>query len=311
MEESLCEAMLSVESPTLNIDDLYWTYIANCVFNAYFSYTAIMMNILTIHAMRNSSSLPKTLKTLLLSLAVSDLGVGLLAQPFYSALVEVTLWSKKNKVDCFTIVASFITAAVFAIPSFLGVMALSVDRFLAVHLHLRYQELVTHKRVVAVVISMWLTSPLILLIYFTTWIPKDISLAVIVCLGILCLVITALLNFKIYLAARRHKIQIQALQLQEQTTQDGTMTTFASIRKSALGTFYVYLVFIMCYFPRACNWAFVLLYGTTTTAKAFSLYSWTLMFLNSSLNPVIYCWKIRQIRLSIMNIVRSIFPTRN
>ena len=30
-------------------------------------------------------------------------------------------------------------------------MAVSVDRFLAVHLHLGYQELVSHKRVVAVV----------------------------------------------------------------------------------------------------------------------------------------------------------------
>ena len=35
-----------------------------------------------------------------------------------------------------------------------GVAAVTVDRFLAIHLHLRYQELVTHKRVVAVVI--WL-----------------------------------------------------------------------------------------------------------------------------------------------------------
>ena len=48
----------------------------------------------------------------------------------------------------------------FCLASFLGVVApaVSVDRFLAIHLHLRYQELVTHKRVVAVVISIWLLS---------------------------------------------------------------------------------------------------------------------------------------------------------
>ena len=68
-------------------DRLYSTYIANCVLNVFSSYTAIMLNILTIHAMRKTSSLPKTLKTLLLSLAVSDLGVGLLVQPFYIALL--------------------------------------------------------------------------------------------------------------------------------------------------------------------------------------------------------------------------------
>jgi len=55
------------------------------VFNAFSAYTAIMLNILSIHAMRKTSSLPKPLKTLLLSLAVSDLGVGLLAQPLFIA----------------------------------------------------------------------------------------------------------------------------------------------------------------------------------------------------------------------------------
>ena len=54
---------------------LYSSLIVNCVFNAFSAYTAIMSNILTIHAIRKTSSLPKPLKTLLLSLAVSDLGV--------------------------------------------------------------------------------------------------------------------------------------------------------------------------------------------------------------------------------------------
>ena len=46
----------------------------------------------------------------------------------------------------------------FSQASFLSVFAVSVDRFLAVHLHLRYQELVTHKRVVVVVIATWILS---------------------------------------------------------------------------------------------------------------------------------------------------------
>ena len=46
-----------------------------------------------------------------------------------------------------------ISGYLFSTASFLGVVAVSVDRFLAVHLHLRYQELVTHKLVVVVVIG--------------------------------------------------------------------------------------------------------------------------------------------------------------
>ena len=44
-----------------------------CLLNAFLSYTATMLNIVTIHAIRKTPSLSKNLKTLLLSLAVSDL----------------------------------------------------------------------------------------------------------------------------------------------------------------------------------------------------------------------------------------------
>ena len=129
------------------------SYIVNSVFNAFSAYTAIMLNILTIHAIRKTSSLPKPLKTLLLSLAVSDLGVGLLAQPLYIArMVNPTYHSTRTALN--------IIALLFVNTSFFTVVAISVDRFLAIHLHLRYQELVTHKRVVAVVISIWTLSVL-------------------------------------------------------------------------------------------------------------------------------------------------------
>ena len=46
-----------------------------------------MLNIVAIYAIRKTLSLPKNFKTLLLNLAVSDLGVGLLAQPMYVAYI--------------------------------------------------------------------------------------------------------------------------------------------------------------------------------------------------------------------------------
>ena len=57
------------------------SYLTLCVLNAYLSYSATMLNIVAIYAVKKTSSLSKNLKTLLLNLAVSDLGVGLLAQP--------------------------------------------------------------------------------------------------------------------------------------------------------------------------------------------------------------------------------------
>ena len=56
-----------------------------CVVNSFSPYTAIMLNCVAIHAMRRTPSLPQTLKMLLLNLAVSDLGVGLVLQPCFVA----------------------------------------------------------------------------------------------------------------------------------------------------------------------------------------------------------------------------------
>ena len=75
----------------------YASRIVNSIFNAFSSYTAVMLNILTIHAMRKTSSLPKTMKTLLLSLGVSDLGVGLLVQPLFS--IFLVKYSQQNDTD--------------------------------------------------------------------------------------------------------------------------------------------------------------------------------------------------------------------
>ena len=61
-----------------------------------------------------------------------------------------------------------------------------MDRFLAVHLHLRYQELVTHKRVVAMVITIWVTSALLPAIFATPWLSRYISFMFVACDGTLC-----------------------------------------------------------------------------------------------------------------------------
>ena len=133
---------------------LYSTLVANCFFNAFLLFTAMVLNIITIQALRKISSFPKPLKTLLLSLAVSDLGVGLLVHPLYIARLIINIEQSANERLHYKVyTAQRLFGYLLCVASFLGIIALTVDRFLAIHLHLRYQELVTHKRVVAVVIS--------------------------------------------------------------------------------------------------------------------------------------------------------------
>jgi len=96
--------------------------------------------------------------------------------------------------------------------------------FLALQLHFRYQELGTHKRVVAVVISIWAMSAFLSLMILR--VSFDIRNIISVFLGIVDLILTTLVYIRIYLVVRFHKNQIQVLQVQ-QVAQTGELPNFA------------------------------------------------------------------------------------
>ena len=279
--------------------------VATCVFNSFLSYTTIILNIVTIHAIRKTALLPKPLRTLLLSLAASDVGVGLLAQPLH--IFILVSWLNRKRIDCISYKRLMAIMKFFCVSSLFNVVTISVDRFLAVHLHLRYQELVTHKRVIAAVISIWLLSAIISSSVF--WVPYIISRVIWLLIMTVCLIVVVIIYWRIYIVLKRHKNQIQSLQIQEvrQGVQNGDLSSFSKVRKSAHGTFYVCVVFLICFLPSYVL-SFLLLSHPLNLISFYEarLYTTTLFFLNSSLNPVIYCWKMGPIRRTLMHTMRGI-----
>ena len=303
MKNPTCEELAIFQPASGKHVNLRSWYIVNSVLNAFLTISAIILNSITVQALRKTSTLPKPLKALLLNLAVSDLGVGLLVEPFYFGLL--VKWLQRDNSTDATCTTFLLTLYLFFAASFSGVMVLSVDRFLAVHLHLRYQELVTHKRVVAVVISVWVFSAFLSLCYL--WVSRNNFYILIVIVGVVYLVLSALVYFKIYFAVRRHRNQVQAMQV----AQNDQIANAARLRKSAVSVFYVYLVFLLCYLPKICSFVVVLICGFSPGVKVFFSFSTTLLFLNSSLNPVIYCWKMRHIRRAVLDIVQNTLPRHN
>ena len=286
--------------------DLRPTIITNCIFNSFLTYTAIMFNIVTIYAIHKAATIAKPLKTLLLHLAFSDVAVGLFGQPLYISLL--IKWLRMENPSCNAYLILSISGALFSLASSLGVLVVSIERFLAVHLHLRYQELVTHKRVVYMVISIWVYSTFVSLT--TLWGLRGTRDAIGLASAAIAFILILICYIKIYLTVRRHKNQIQSMQIQGEAQSD-EIKKFAALIKSTISIFYVNLVFAICHLPfQICSVGFRI-YGSSTTLKKFNLLSLTLIFLNSSLNPVIYCWKMRHVRHAIIDILRKMSRSRN
>ena len=223
----------------------------------------------------------------------------LFSQPLYTFIL--INWLRLDNPGCNTQQVRTISSTLFSGASFLGVVAVSVDRFLAVHLHLRYQELVTHRRVVIVVIVIWVYNAFVsLMILWELLGTRDL-------VGMInfafSFIITLVVYIRIYLTMRRHKNHIQSMQIRNEA-QSEEIKNFTVLIKSTVGIFYVYLVFLICYLPYLICKAALQMYGPSIVLKKLYLYSLTFVYLNSSSNPIIYCWKMKHIRHAIIDIVR-------
>ena len=292
--------------------ELYHTLVA-CIVGSILAFTAVVLNVLVILALRNIPSLPrKTLKTLLLSMSVSDLGVGLVAQPLnIYVLVSNIKFFFKSYIDLDHYDAIFnahrVVGNVLTYASFFSIVALSADRFLVIRLQLRYQDAVTHQRAIAGVISFWLLSAFLPLFRFLEWLPENKSFILFVTIQFICLIISGLFYFKIFLALRQHAAQVQNVPVE--CGERIEAVNAARERKAAFGVFYVYLTFVACYLPQiSFNIAAKIIdIERPNLEYKVNLHATNLLVLNSSLSPLIYCWKMRRIRQAMIDILRKPF----
>ena len=280
-----------------------------CVLNLIFSLVATLGNLAVIRALSKASSIPDNLKKLFLSLAVSDFAVGLFGQLMFGIIVAVMLKTATNGNFNFDFLCPrILTVCYFAIylltcSSFLTIVLIAVDRVLAVFLHLRYQELVTSKRVVIALVSLWLTSVVVVCSSFISL--PDQNNMVVVTFELFGLLVTTVGYVRIYKVVKYHRNQI-ASQCQLQNSQ---VMRILREKKSTMNALLVYIVFLACFLPNLCC---IFLLRTDSLRLSFLVanhVSGFLVLLNSSFNPIIYCWRYREIREIVKNSIKHVFLT--
>ena len=185
-----------------------------------------------------------------------------------------------------------------ACASFLHITAIALDRLLAISLHLRYLGLITEKRVLKGLVSIWATSAVIASIFIALPEKNNLVQAIVDFAGLL---LTSVAYVRIYKIVRYHQNQIQCIQIQLQNTQT---TELLQQKKSAFNALFVYVVFLICYLPLI----FSVVLDTLTNVspiRVLMVHNFTefLVLLNSSLNPFILCWRYREIRQIVTSII--------
>ena len=275
------------------------TLFSVCVLNFVFSAVAIFGNILAIQALRKTSFLPANLRKFLLSLSFTDLGVGVLGQPSLVVLQGMALNGNYN-LDVFcplTFTFCYAILHLLTVASFLNVTAIAVDRLLAVSLHLRYDELVTSRRVTIALVAIWLTSCVSTYVIVTT-----VKFYFVVAIGSTGFLLTTVAYFRVYKVARYHWNQIQS-QFQQQNLQ---AVALHRERKSALNVWYIYFAFVACYLPYSCHMLLRTTGFSRVSIPTANVVTFFIVLLNSSLNPLVYCWRYPEVRHSMKSTLKTI-----
>ena len=274
-----------------------------CVIISLLVLPTILLNGLFIVTMWKTPALHTPSNILLLCLACADFMNGLITEPL--AVIHLSgelIWNS----HLFCIPGVVMESAAWFASGISGttVLALSVDRFLAVYTHLRYKEIVTMQRTSIFVGALW---PLFTVNTFLRLIgvTNDLFITVNVVVIFLCLVTIMLIYYKIFTIVSYHRVQIQAqmlsssqLSISEQTTDE------LKARKSLMTVVYIVGLFWLCYLPFACVLVSYLILGLTPSIRTAYALTATVVFANSFINPGLYCWRIKEVRQALLKSVR-------
>lgn len=305
--EDLCFPATEETNETLHV---LMARVAISVCNIFFSICAVLGNILIFIAFYKESSFHPPSKLLFRCLAATDLCVGVITQPAF-VVYQLSIVAKRLHVCHFAAALSYITTTILCGVSLATLTAISIDRLLALLLKMRYRQVVTLNRVRVAVTLFWLLSFAVsMLVFGNRLVYFSLSCA----LTLLSVVASTICYMKIFFTLRHKRTKVQddtnCLQGQPNGQLNGTTSQqigsrYSRYQKTVSSALVFHLVLISCYLPYVV--VRVLMAVAGRRSLVWEAVAASIIFLNSSLNPIFYCWKIKEIRYEVKQMVRKTF----
>ena len=231
---------------------------------------------------------------LLAGLALSDFAFGFIAQPLLLSIILSAGYNHDLPLATFHLMcSSFNCSAIVLCGVSLGTsIAIALDRLLALRLHLRYAVIVTKYRVIVVLTCIWLFQGFFIPMYFWQVETFGRFIAIKICVVI---VVNFAIYLNIHLIVRHHQIRIQY----QHPEQLANIFSLKRLKNSALNTFLVFIFLLVCSLP------FLYVYFNDRVSITIHYIAIATIFLNTSFNPFVYSWRLREIRTATKRIFCS------
>ena len=306
------DSTLSLELASFKISSTFHSFLlAICITNGLLSVLATLGNSLVLIIIVKFPSLRTVSNILIFSLALTDLLVGMVVQPafviyiagkinleFYCGALLVYLYT-----EIFCVGLSLITLSLIA-----------CERFFAIVYPFKYINYMTKPRLMTIVAAVWVVWFSFNVICRALRVKNDEFFSPIASAVIgFSLILNIALYFKIFKIIRRHEIQIHAQNKvsiairSRDSREDGSVNS--SVQESTLSSretrmartvAYITGVLVLCYLLlMVTSFADMLMEDDGIFDHLLYPLAETITFLNSSLNPFLYCWRCRDLREKI------------
>ena len=286
------------------------TTIGTSILNAGFGFFAIGANLLVMVVIyrKGSTRLPADL--FIANLSLTDFLVGLLVQPFQvivrlHVLMDVHLCTLKKAY-------SFIGYLCCGV-SMLTICCFSLDRAIAVASPYIYKEKASNRKSATVIVMCWFICLLYIVLLYTGLISNQSYYISLSCFILLSVAISCICYIYIMIVVRRHMKKIAPVvpPCQPSTAADDTNTSkrkqiwLWAQQKKSLTSIVIACVFAVCFIPKVCVLvAFAKQDDIDDVVYAASNWANVLVFINSSLNPIIYAIRITEIRQDMITCIQ-------
>ena len=265
---------------------------------AILSPVAVAGNALVLAAIWKNPTLRTPSYVILCGLAFTDLCNGLITEPLFLAFEIICLEEVEdlNKLSFRVYIPTEYCGTYFTLFTLLLITLVSVERWL----HMSRRSLLTVRR------SCFIMAAVCLLLipvtaFYIMRIKDFMSIGIFCVVLILCVITTTISYFKVFRIIRRHQQQVQANEF-SQTFAQPTIDLL-KYKKSVFSLLYILGIFYVSYLP------FLVIVGLSLLNHWLPMgYTVALLFLflSFSLNPVIYIWRMNDIRNGVKNLLKKL-----
>ena len=272
---------------------------------------AVVGNGLVLAAIWRNPSLRTPSYILLAVLTLTDFCTGIVSVPFLVAneladtFIKLSGRNMKPSVHFTMRIIAGTCFEYFFNLTVLIMTLMSIERWL----HMSRRSLLTVRRLHRIIVVVFfMPTPLVVYhlqeIYDLAYLVTNISFVLI------CLFVTSVAYFKVFRIISRHQQQLCAYGSSPNFAQPAI--NLAKYKKSVFSILCIVVIFYAGYLPMTITLGLVLVFKENCSMVFLSFYvSILLVFLSSSLNPLLYLWRMKDIRQEVGKLVKRIFYKDN